>query len=145
MLVSSTFYNRYVKLPPAEQTPPEIRDNPKWYPFFKSVRAAIDGTQIDAFVPDDLVARFRNRKGRLTWNILIAVTFDLRFCYILAGWEGSASDGRVFDAARRSNLAVTPGTCMLADAGFGDCDALIVPYKGVRYHLREWAQAGAQR
>ncbi|KAJ3008867.1 hypothetical protein NUW54_g1304 [Trametes sanguinea] len=29
----------------------------------------------------------------------------------------------------------------LADAGFPNCNALLVPYQGVRYHLQEWATA----
>lgn len=141
MLVSGPFYNRYIKLPPKEQTPPEIQSNPKLYPFFKDCRGAIDGTHIDAFVPDDAVARYRNRKGGLSQNVLAACTFDMRFCYVLPGWEGSAADGRVFDNARRESLAISPGTYLLADAGFPICDALMIPYKGVWYHLKEWGNA----
>ncbi|OJA12818.1 hypothetical protein AZE42_11716 [Rhizopogon vesiculosus] len=33
MIVSPTFYNHYIKLPDAQQTPPEIRNDPKLYPF----------------------------------------------------------------------------------------------------------------
>ncbi|KAJ8594105.1 hypothetical protein M405DRAFT_692144, partial [Rhizopogon salebrosus TDB-379] len=62
MIVSPTFYNRYIKLPDAQQTPPEIRNDPKLYPFFKDCRGAIDGTHIEAFVPDEAMARYRNRK-----------------------------------------------------------------------------------
>jgi hypothetical protein len=141
MLVLGPFYNRYIKLPPKEQTPPEIQNNPKLYPFFKDCRGAIDGTHIDAFVPDDAVARYHNRKGSLSQNVLAACTFDMRFCYVLPGWEGSAADGRVFDNARRESLAVSPGTYFLADAGFPTCDALMIPYKGERYHLKEWGNA----
>jgi DDE superfamily endonuclease len=141
MVVSPTFYNRYVKLPPAEQTPPEIQNDPKLYPFFKDCRGAIDGTHIEAFVPDDAMARYRNRKGFLSQNVLAACTFDMRFCYVLPGWEGSASDGRVFDDARRHSLAIPPGTYFLADAGFPTCAGLIVPFTRTRYHLKEWARA----
>jgi len=35
---------------------------------------------------------------------------------------------------------VTPDRYLLEDAGFASCDALLVPYRGVRYHLREWRQ-----
>ncbi|KAF9471961.1 hypothetical protein BDN70DRAFT_819343 [Pholiota conissans] len=68
-IVSPTFYNRYVKLPPNDHTPPEIRENPKLYPFFKSCRGALDGTHIDAFVPDEDSAAYRDRKGRLSTNV----------------------------------------------------------------------------
>ena len=28
----------------------------------------------------------------------------------------------------------------LADAGFPTCDTLLIPYRGVRYHLAEWGR-----
>ena len=68
----------------------------------------------------------------------------MRFTYVLAGWEGSAADGRVWEDARRSDLRIPEGRYYLADAGFPSCDALMVPYRGVRYHLKEWA-LGNQR
>ena len=102
---------------------------------------AIDGTHIDAFVPDDAVACYRNRKGSLSQNVLAACTFNLWFSYVLPGWEGSAADGCVFDNAQLESLAISPGTYFLADAGFPTCDALMIPYKGERYHLKEWENA----
>src|ERR1700733_1759785 len=141
MIVSKTFYNRYIKLPPHDQTPPEIWNEPKFYPFFKNCCSAVDGTHIDAFVPDEDLARYRNRKGGITQNVLAACTFDMRFCYILSGWEGSAADGRVFEDARWNDFGIPPGHYYLADAGFPSCDALLVPYRGVRYHLKEWGRA----
>ena len=39
--------------------------------------------------------RFRGRKSFPTQNVLAAVDFDLRFTYVLAGWEGSAHDSYV--------------------------------------------------
>lgn len=65
----------------------------------------------------------------------------MRFTYVLPGWEGSAADGRVYHDARATDFAVHPSTCYLADAGFPNCRALLVPYRGVRYHLKEWATA----
>ena len=32
----------------------------------------------------------------------------------------------------------------LLDAGFGGCDAGLVPYRGVRYHLAEWGRANVK-
>ncbi|KAH9910649.1 uncharacterized protein BXZ73DRAFT_23121, partial [Epithele typhae] len=49
MLVSPRFYHRYVKLPDPSRTPRWIKDNPKFYPFFRRVLGAIDGTHVDAF------------------------------------------------------------------------------------------------
>lgn len=75
-------------------------------------------------------------------NCLACCSFDLRFQYILSGWEGSISDSFLFHQARTTSLTIPPQKYFLADAGFGICDSLIVPYRGVRYHLREWGRAG---
>ncbi|TFK81400.1 hypothetical protein K466DRAFT_461768, partial [Polyporus arcularius HHB13444] len=40
------FYRRYVKLPKDTHTPPEIRNNPRLYPFFRRVQGAIDCTHL---------------------------------------------------------------------------------------------------
>ncbi|GLB38366.1 putative nuclease activity [Lyophyllum shimeji] len=141
LLISPQFYSRYVKLPSEEHTPPEIQKNPIFYPFFKDCLGAIDGTHIDAFVETSASAAYRNRKGRLSTNVLAACTFDLRFSYLLVGWEGSATDSRIFKDAREHGLAIPPGKFYLADAGFPSCDTLLVPYWGVRYHLKEWGNA----
>ncbi|CAI0550362.1 unnamed protein product, partial [Linum tenue] len=44
---------------------------------------------------------------------LAACTFDLKFTYALAGWEGSASDSRILENAliRDDKLKVPPGRC----------------------------------
>ena len=64
----------------------------------------------------------------------------MHFFYVLAGWEGSAADGRLWEYARSTDLSIPPGKYLLGDAGFPSCDALLVPYRGVRYHLKEWAE-----
>jgi hypothetical protein len=62
-------------------------------------------------------AAFMGRKHTTTQNVLAAVDFDLRFTYVLAGWEGSAHDALILsDALERSDgLIVPPGnsiTCL---------------------------------
>lgn len=43
-------------------------------------------------------------------NVLAAITFDLKFTYVLAGWEGSAHDSHVLnDALTRSGGFKIPG------------------------------------
>ncbi len=66
------------------------------------------------------------------------------FRYLLSGWEGSISDSQLFYNALGSGLHIPEGKYWVADAGFPSCDKLLVPYRGVQYHLREWAQ-GQQR
>lgn len=51
---------------------------------------------------------YRNRKGRISQNVLAACNFDLEFIYILSGWEGSAHDSKVLsDALTRTTSRLT--------------------------------------
>jgi hypothetical protein len=56
---------------------------------------AIDGTHVLARVPAKHRAAFLGRKNTTTQNVLAVVDFDLRFTYVLAGWEGSAHDALI--------------------------------------------------
>lgn len=62
----------------------------------------------------------------------------MEFLYVLPGWEGSAADSRVFDSARSLDFKIPEGRYYLADAGYANSDDLLAPYRGVRYHLKEW-------
>lgn len=135
-------YDSYIKLPTADSPiPDEIEKSTKFFPFFKDAQGAIDGTHISVSPPANDRARYRNRKGAVSQNVLAACTFDLQFCYLLTGWEGSAADSAVFADAREHDLKLAPGKFFLADAGFPLCTELMVPYRAVRYHLREWEKA----
>ena len=68
----------------------------------------------------------------------------MRFVYVLTGWEGSATDACVYEAARSADLIVPSHKYYLADAGFPACKELLVPYRGVRYHLTEWGHANVR-
>ena len=139
-LISAPFYTKYVKGSP-DCTPPYIERNPRFFPYFKDCRGAIDGSHVDAYVPDEAIARYRNRKGSVSQNVLAICDFDMKFTYVLSGWEGSAADSTVYADARRKGLALPPGKYFLADAGFPLCDTLLTPYRTTRYHLREWGYA----
>jgi hypothetical protein len=55
-------------------------------------------------VSSDDRPRYRNRNGGISTNALGVCDPDLKFIYVLLGWEGSASDSRVLrDALRRNN------------------------------------------
>ncbi|CAK5270801.1 unnamed protein product [Mycena citricolor] len=134
------FYKKYVHLP-LDQTTPEVKSNPKFYPYFRNCRGAIDGSHFYAWVAAEAAPQYRNRKGFLGRNVLAACNFVMLFIYILSGWEGSASDSKIYEYARERDLAIPVGEYYLADAGFPLCDALLTPYCGVRYHLKEWGTA----
>jgi hypothetical protein len=97
---------------------------------------------VPAFIPAHEQAAWRNRKGFLSQNVLGVCNFDLEFEYILAGWEGSAHDGRVLDDALDKGFQVPEGKYYLGDVGYSNTKRTLVPYKGVRHHLKEHARRG---
>ncbi|RWR85031.1 putative nuclease HARBI1 [Cinnamomum micranthum f. kanehirae] len=131
----------YIK-PAGSETPPEIATNPLFNPYFKDCIGAIDGTHIPAWVRSEDQVRYQNRKGFLSQNVMVVVSFDMRFQYVFAGWEGSASDSKILQDAlwRRpyNRLQVPTGKYYLVDAGYANTRGFIAPYRGVRYHLKEW-------
>ena len=66
-----------------------------------------------------------------------ACNLDLAFVYVLAGWEGSASDARVLDSAYQNNFMVPEDKYYLVDAGYTNTPNFIAPCRGIRYHIRE--------
>jgi hypothetical protein len=137
---SPPFYPKYVYQPTASDPPPSyLRDNSKLWPFFKGCLGAIDGSHIHLACPSSMRAACCNRKGFLSQNCLFCCSFKLVFTFALTGWEGSASDARLWANAHR--LHIPDGCFLLADAGFLHCKELLVPYRGVRYHLAEHQQA----
>ena len=87
--------------------------------------------------------------------MLAAVDFDLKFTYVLAGWEGSAHDATILaDALERSDGLVVPagnkivckqwlsngstnlcvillGKFYLVDAGYACRPGFLPPYRGI--------------
>ncbi|RDB30577.1 hypothetical protein Hypma_006985 [Hypsizygus marmoreus] len=121
-LASPPFYTKYVRLLAADDSvPSSILNNPKFFPFFGGALGAMDGTHINS-----------------------SPSASERHAALHAQWEGSAADAMLFHDARTSDLPIPDGKYYLADAGFGACDTLLVPYRGVRYHLAEWGRAAVR-
>lgn len=53
-------------------------------------------------VPIEDRGRYCGRRRHPTQIVFATCNFDMKFTYILAGWEGSASDSRVCDDALTS-------------------------------------------
>lgn len=124
------------------QQPPPINDScpdERWH-HFQNCLGALDGTHIRVRVPANDRSRYRTRKGEIAQNVLAACSVDEKFTYVLAGWEGSAADGRVLRDALSTGrgLRVPNGTYYLVDAGFANAPGFLAPYRGQRYHLSEW-------
>jgi hypothetical protein len=86
-------------------------------------------------------ANYRNRKKFLSQNVFAAVNFDGTFSFVHAGWEGSAHDSKVLFSAIDHGFPIKAGYYYLADAGYGLQLWSLTPYRGVRYHLKEWSHA----
>ncbi|KAH6832664.1 hypothetical protein C2S53_006451 [Perilla frutescens var. hirtella] len=83
--------------------------------YFQGCLGALDGTYIQMQVPALDKPRYRSRKG-------------------------SATDGRVLKYAisRENGLKVPTGSYYLCDSGYTNGEGFLAPYRGYRYHLREW-------
>lgn len=136
------FFNRYVVLPDQDTPIPwKIRRNPK-FKHFKDALGALDGSHIPIFPPKAKRSMYRNRKGFLSQNCLFACNFDFKFIYVLTGWEGSATDAKIWDEALAGgDLNIPEGKYFLGDGGYPSCQYIIIPYRDVRYHLQEWGRA----
>jgi hypothetical protein len=102
-------HEKIIKLPQGnEPLHDRIKLNSKFNPYFKDCLGALDGTHINMIVPTLHQQKYRNRKGYISQNVLGVCNFDMRFQYILAGWEGSAHDGLVIQDAVTAGGFDTP-------------------------------------
>ncbi|XP_010474612.1 PREDICTED: uncharacterized protein LOC104754169 [Camelina sativa] len=118
---------------PDSDTLEDDDDDPRFYPYFNDCVGVVDSFHIPVMVGVDEQGPFRNCSGLLTQNVLAASSFDLRFRYVLAGWEGSASDQQVLSAAltRRNKLQVPQGKYYIVDHKYTNLPGFIAPYHGV--------------
>ncbi|RWR85042.1 protein ALP1-like protein [Cinnamomum micranthum f. kanehirae] len=82
--------------PSFTDTPPEILNNSKYYPWFNDCVGAIDGTHVSASAPRKDQIPYRGRKVSVTENVMCACFSDMLFTFVYAGWEGTTNDSRVF-------------------------------------------------
>ena len=88
-----------------KDTPYQIRNDERYYPYFKDCVGAIDGTHVKIIVPTEQQIAYTCRKGYTTTNVMAACDFNLCFTFVLVGWEGSAHDTRIFmDTLRKPSL-----------------------------------------
>lgn len=120
--------------------PPHIIANPKFYLYFKNCVGALDGSHIHAHIAQNLQPAYRNQKGFISQNVLAVCDLDMNFTYILARWEESTHDGRVLTNAISRGFGAPTSKYYLADAGYNNSPLTMVPYCGVRYHLKEQAR-----
>jgi hypothetical protein len=54
---------------------------------------------------------YRNQKGTLSQNVMVACDFDNRSIHVSAGWEGSTSDAQVLQDALEHNFYALINWC----------------------------------
>lgn len=85
-----------IQLPSFDGVPHQIRRNSECFLFFKDFVGAIDGTHISASVPASDQIPYHGKHTVTIQNVMAGCSFDMRFTYVLSGWEGTANDSRVF-------------------------------------------------
>ncbi|XBI28642.1 hypothetical protein VPH35_052820 [Triticum aestivum] len=126
---------------PTSRTPTKIRTSPGWYPYFKDSIGAIDGTHVTARVPRSQAAAYRWGKHYKSQNVLAVVDFDLKFTYVLDGWEGSAHDANILsdNMSRHDGINIPDGKFYLGDVGYACRTSVLPPFRKTRYHLNKFA------
>ncbi|XP_073133725.1 uncharacterized protein [Henckelia pumila] len=97
-----------------------IKNDKRYWPYFKDCIGAIDGTHICIRVPPSKQVEFIGRKGFTSTNVMAVCDFDMCFTFIWAGWEGKY---------------------YLVDAGYPTFKGFMGPYKDTRYHLPQFRLA----
>ncbi|KAL0004144.1 hypothetical protein SO802_011705 [Lithocarpus litseifolius] len=112
--------DQFLQQPDVTQVPLEILQSNRFNPYFKDCIGVLDGTHVHVKVSNEDAPRYRGRKGYTTQNVLAACSFDLKFTYVLPGWEGTASDSKIIKSAltRNNNLKIPQGKYYLVDAGY---------------------------
>ncbi|KAL0449386.1 UNVERIFIED_CONTAM: hypothetical protein Slati_1495000 [Sesamum latifolium] len=125
---------------PTPVPPNSNNSNFRYYKILQGYLGALDEPYIDVHVKAQDRARYRTRKGSIAVNVLGVCNRDMHFIYVLARWEGSAADSRVLRDAitRPTGLKIPRGNYYLVNSVYSNAEGFLSPYRGVRYHLKEW-------
>ncbi|XP_071681450.1 uncharacterized protein [Lolium perenne] len=117
--------------PASSSTPTKIAESHRWYPYFKGEPCSLDGqynTNALTFVHihvrivlgplmglisqrkcQEAIILLTGRKHYTSQNVFADVDFDMKFTYVLAGWEGSTHDATILvDSLERADGLKVP-------------------------------------
>ena len=137
--VIKALYPRYVR--PAREAPSFLFDEKR--KFFQNCYGCIDGSYLPIIVPSQEKENWLCRKDFTATNALLVsdIEGNLTFQYAMFGAEGPGSDSLVLRHATTMDLIFMKNCYLLGDGGYGLSRHILTPYRGVRYHLKEF-QAG---
>jgi hypothetical protein len=76
--------------------PSKIRDDERYWPYFKDCNGAIDGTLVLVKIFLSKQIPYISRKVIHTQNVMVVCDFCMCFTFVWAGWEGTVHDTRIF-------------------------------------------------
>ncbi|XP_019225341.1 PREDICTED: uncharacterized protein LOC109206925 [Nicotiana attenuata] len=114
----------------------KLREDNRYWPYFKNCIGAIDGTHVPCIIPSKDQIKYIGRKGFTSQNIMVVCDWDMCFTFVWPGWEGTAHDARIFDQAVRRQHLNFPHP----PAGYRTMLGYLGPYKGERYHLPDFGR-----
>jgi hypothetical protein len=114
-----------------------IQQSKKYFPFFKGCIGAIDGTHIYISLSErgkgDTILKSQRRKdAKRPCCMYFRPPALLRF-----SWLALTTQDSYKTLSTRNVFSIPPGKFYLADAGYSCRWPFLVPYHGIRYHLRE--------
>ncbi|XP_010507440.1 PREDICTED: uncharacterized protein LOC104784067 [Camelina sativa] len=124
---------------------PVLRNDDRYWPFFKDCVGALDGTHIPVRPPSRSAEAYKGRKQEPTINVLAICNFDMKFIYAYVGVPGRAHDTKVLThCARYEPFFPHPpsGKYYLVDSGYPTRRGYLGPHRGLRYHLGQFARGG---
>jgi hypothetical protein len=88
-----------------------------------------------------------NQYGYCSQNVMAVCDFDMRFTFVVVGWPGSAHDTHiwrdtVFNKYKNNFPHPPDGKYYLVDSDYPNRKGYLAPYKGQRYHITEFTNAG---
>ena len=126
---------------------PHIQNDPKFYPYFEHAVGAIDGSHMGCCPSAEDQDAAHDWRGLFIQNALAAYTIE-NFAFSMSLVDMKDLLQMLICMNQYMYLTsvcqLAAGKYCLADAGFGSCDALLVPYHGALYHSKEWGRADVQ-
>ncbi|CAL9238835.1 unnamed protein product, partial [Arabidopsis halleri] len=122
-----------------------LRNDDRYWPYFKDCIGALDGTHISVRPPTSNVEKYIGRKMEPTTNVLAICNFDMKFIYAYVGVPGRAHDTKVltYCAKNEDSFPHPPnGKYYLVDSGYPTRSGYLGPHRKVRYHLDQFVRGG---